>query len=53
MNFADQIRTESEGFQRFLSDLDKWQRQRWFTGKMFLKLERRLSEKRRKKYGRQ
>ena len=52
MNFADEIKTESEGFRRFLSDLDRWQRQQWYTSKLFARLEQRLSEKRRKRNGR-
>jgi hypothetical protein len=48
---TEQMKTESEGFQRFLSDMEQWQRREWYSSRLFQKLEKRLREKRRKKYG--
>ena len=49
---TEQIKTESEGFQRFLLDMERWQSREWYGSRLFAKLEKRLREKRRKKHGR-
>ena len=48
---SEQMRAESEGFQRFLADMDKWENRRWYASRLFDRLEKRLQDRRRKKYG--
>lgn len=43
---------QSTEFERFLLDLEIMERRRWYGSKLFEKLEKRLRDKRRKKYGR-